>query len=86
MTAGCHCERSAAIQSSGLSPSRQWFLSLSRLQHAVAAGSSRKKTLINNRLSILFMGGTVVAEYQACSTCFAGSVFDKKKKKGTQQI
>ncbi len=32
------------------------------------------------------MGGTVVAEYQACSKCFAGSVFDKKKKKGTQQI
>ena len=27
------------------------------------------------------MGGTVVAEYQACSKCFAGSVSNKKKKK-----
>jgi len=71
---------------SGLSPSLQWFLPLSRLQQADAIGFSNKNTRINNRLSILFMGGTVVAEYQACSKCFAGSVFDKKKKKDTTQI
>jgi hypothetical protein len=54
---------------------------LSRLQHAAVIGFSHEKSRINNRLSILFMGGTVVAEYQACSKCFAGSVPNKKTKK-----
>jgi hypothetical protein len=61
-------------------------LSLSHSQQADAIGFSHKKTPINNRLSIFPKGGTVVAEYQACSKCFAGSVFDNKKKKGTTQI
>jgi len=38
-------------------------------------------SLLNNVLSIYSKGGTVVAEYQACSKCFAGSVSNKKKKK-----
>jgi hypothetical protein len=61
-------------------------LSLSRLQHAATAGFLNKKTIKNNSLNRKNRGGTVVAEYPACSECFAESVSEKKKKNGAQML
>ena len=38
-----------------------------------------KNTSINNMIDKSVWGGTVVAEQEACSKCFAGSVSEKKK-------
>jgi hypothetical protein len=59
---------------------------LSRLQQAAPAFSFNKITIRIMALTGFQLGGTVVAEYWACSECFAGSVSEiRRRRKGAQQ-
>src|SRR5512135_1328802 len=89
-------ERSAAGAAAALNRSHPLFSlhvpfatalrALSRLQHAEQQRFMNRNTSKNNVLNGKNRGGTVVAEYQACSECFAESVSEKKKKNGAQML